>query len=196
MSVAEPIRKIDFWNNGNSPYFELTASWTPFYAIAGTHEYPTKKARTQADFCRLVFRAFGTKGRFSLWIHYAFLMDKFFLSPCRMVQGFGSGRYKNMPLKLKKLGFLAAGIFKTRGRCGAPADQNRVAIVNGEKYSSKREIAAAELNSGKIGGCLWSIFPFDYCTKSSIKNEEEKNKTRGYLRRFWTHRFFLWPWPG
>ena len=81
-------------------------------------------------------------------------MDKFFLSPCRMVQGFGSGRYKNMPLKLKKLGFLAAGIFKTRGRCGAPADQNRVAIVNGEKYSSKREIAAAELNSGKIGGCL------------------------------------------
>lgn len=59
-----------------------------------------------------------------------------------------------MPLKLKKLGFLAAGIFKTRGRCGAPVDQNRVAIVSGKKYSSKREMAAAEMNSGKIGGCL------------------------------------------
>lgn len=71
-----------------------------------------------------------------------------------MVQGFGSGRYKNMPLKLKKLGFLAAGIFKTRGCCGAPADQNRVAIVSDEKYSSERETTTAELNSGKIGGCL------------------------------------------
>lgn len=81
-------------------------------------------------------------------------MDKFFLSPCRMVQGFGSGRYKNMPLKLKKLGFLAAGIFKTRGRCGAPVDQNRVAIVIDEKYSSKREMAAAEMNGGKsVGVC-------------------------------------------
>lgn len=71
-----------------------------------------------------------------------------------MVQRVGSGRYKNMPLKLKKSGFLEVGILKTRGRCGAPADQNRVAIVNGEKCSNKREKVAAELNSGKIGGCL------------------------------------------
>ena len=63
-------------------------------------------------------------------------------------------RYKNMPLKLKKSGFLAGRIFKTRGRCGAPVDQNRVAIVIDEKYSSKREMAAAEMNGGKsVGVC-------------------------------------------
>lgn len=98
-------------------------------------------------------------------------------------------RYKNMPLKLKKLGFLAAGIFKTRGRCGAPVDQNRVVIVNGEKCSSKREKDGCRNEQRKNRWVFVKYFSFDYCTKLFSKNEEEKHETRGYLRRFWTHRF-------
>lgn len=61
--------------------------------------------------------------------------------PFSMPDGTGGAadRYKNMPLELKKSGFLAGRIFKTRGRCSAPADQNRVAIVNGEKILAKEK---------------------------------------------------------